>query len=432
MSKSKNKVVYIVNTLLLHIVVFFVFFDSIRSNVIGGNYLTLVREAASVYLIGYTFLVCNPRKNDIITIPLALFIVYHVFISLTSIIISEGLITWAFIIKPLELIGMIFVFDNYCELTNGKYRDLVRMIVLTAVAFGIVNVLLYFIPLPIWNRTNFWWGRISCGYPTMDVISLCYALVLLIYYKDLRWKNIYKILLSALLSLFIILNFSGTGTVLLMFIMIFSLFINYSRQIIGSVSLICIFLITLGTASVKEFFPTEYSNGIYLLETKYKNIMNDKSADSNTLDIRKKQFEKVKRRIDNIVVDVLGIGLNYATNDSKVLKDNKDAYMIENEYNLIRICYGYLGLTLFLILILHLFISSTATMNYIGMLGVGIFAVNNYILISLVLFPNYVLLAVFYVFTYRQKQIERQFYNNHIKRIRRLLFLRLNPLKKVG
>lgn len=384
------------NRILFNIVVFFVFFDGIRSNLIFSNYLTMVREGATFLLVGLTFAsLPRPRFNASIW-TLLLLMVYHTIIVLCS-FIQEGPITWSFAIRPYELIGMIFVFENYRELTRHSYSHLIRRIVNTAIVFGITNILLYYLPLPIWNRDHFWWGRISCGYPTMDVVSLSYALVFLLHYKSIGWKVPKVVLYAILLSIFILLNFSGSGALLLLFIILISMLYRHSRKVAGGVLAIGSFIFLFGMVTLQQYFPQEYSQGKTLLETKYKNLIGDDTADANTLEIREDQYNKAKRRLDNFIVELLGVGINYATNDKGVMKKYRDAYMIENEYNLIRVCYGFIGLSIFVAFILQIVFVSMKSHNIIGLLGGGVFAVNSFTLIPFVLYPNIVLLALLYV-----------------------------------
>ena len=43
------------NYFLFQIIIVFIYFDGIRSNLIGGNILTLSREGSIFYLVFYTF-----------------------------------------------------------------------------------------------------------------------------------------------------------------------------------------------------------------------------------------------------------------------------------------------------------------------------------------------------------------------------------------
>lgn len=359
------------NRLLFNIVVFFAFFDGIRSNLIFSNYLSLVREGATFLLIGLTFVsLPKPRFNASIWI-LLLFMAYHTVIVFCS-IIQEGPITWSFAFRPYELIGLIFVFDNYRELTCQPYRRLIRLIINTAIAFGIINIILYYLPLPLWNRDSFWWGRISCGYPTMDVISLSYALVFLLHYKNIGWNTSKVVLYAVLLSIFIILNFSGSGSLLLLLILLLSFSFRHSRAAAGGVLIVGYLIFIFGLVSLQQYFPQEYSQGKTLLETKLKNLKGDDSADANTLEVREEQFAKARRKLDNLFVEMVGIGINYATNDNQIMKRYNESYMIENEYNLLRVCYGLVGLVIFICFIFQMMFAALNSRNIIGLMG-GVF-----------------------------------------------------------
>lgn len=144
--------IVILNRLLFNIIVVFTFFDGIRSNLIFSNYLSLVREGATFLLIGLTFIsLPKPRFNASIW-TLLIFMAYHTVIVLCS-LTQEGPITWSFAFRPYELIGLIFVFDNYRELTFHPYSRLIRLIINTAIVFGVINITLYYLPFPICNSS---------------------------------------------------------------------------------------------------------------------------------------------------------------------------------------------------------------------------------------------------------------------------------------
>ena len=385
------------------IVVVFFFFDSIRSNLIGGNIISLFREFVVFYLILYTLKKYSKASQGVIRPSLRCFIAYHIIISLYS-LIAEGPVQWSFVIKPLEFCGILYVFYYYEKLTGKNYSNLIRIIVNTSVIFSIVNVVLYFIPLPIWNRDEFWWGRISCGYPTLDVISQAYAIILLLYYPTLNYSTVKSVFYLMILSAGIMLNFSGTGTVILFLIMVVSIIpgVLYKRRLkfLSIYIIVVISSFSIIVTYISTNFPNEYQMGIVLLEEKYGNLTGQETGTGNTLETRKEQMEKVSSHNKNIISILFGQGLNYATNDDIVMQKYSKAYMIENQFSLIQVCYGYWGLLLFLYIIFDM---SIYTFYKIGdkqykimiLLAILVFIANSYVLLPFILFPNMIGLALF-------------------------------------
>ena len=393
--------IYKFNNAIIFIVLIFLLFDGIRSNLKISALLTLMREVAIFYLILYSVSHFSLKRN-IFTKSLLYFLLYHTFIVWFS-LINSGPITWSFVIKPYEFLGAIHVFSNYSTLTNKKVSCLVKQIINISVVFSVLNVVMYFVPLPIWNRTDFWWGRISCGYPTMDVITQNYSLILLLFFPLRSLSNGKKLLYATVIVTGIMLSFSGTGTLLLLLIFIAKLlFGTQNKKKVLTYSLVSLFVMSITLLPfLKETFQKEYEMGTYLLENKWHSLIGVDDGNINTLQMRAEQLEKAQKKQNGIIAKVFGIGLNYATNDGKIMNKYSDALFIENEFNLLSVCYGYLGTCLYCCFIINLFIYCIYKINnrqkkFFSLLGLTVFVCNNYTLLPLILFPNYIGFAIIY------------------------------------
>lgn len=396
------------NYRLFQLIAIFIFFDGIRSNLIGGNILTLFREGSIFYLFGYAVFKQKCSFKKIIPTSILCYFFYHTIVSLVSISFQTN-ITMSFIIKPYEFLIAIYLFSHFQKLTHQTYDKYILFIIKTGIVFTILNTLLYFIYIPIWINYQKWWGRISCGYPTMDVITLAYTLLFLFYYPKLKLGSITRIIYIMVILVGYILQFTGTGLVLLGVIipltLLYYLF-THKKGTLKKEILTTFGIITLiGTSTVSFIrvqFPLEYSQGESLILNKLDILTgNVDKNEANTLAIREEQFKKIQARQDNLFKKIFGIGLGDATNDSERLQNIKTSFMIEDQYSLIQVCYGYLGLILFTLFIivfcLKIVVNKSIQFNIrlIFLIATVIFAANNKTLIPFVLFPNYIYMALF-------------------------------------
>lgn len=206
------------------------------------------------------------------------------------------------------------MFYNYEELTLRRRHRLYKQVIYVALVFSIINTLLYFIPLPIWNRQEFWWGRISCGYPTMDVVSLSYALVILLYKPNLVIRSWTKFLFSLIIIIEISLNFSGTGMVLLP-LCLFPLLITAKMTFKNLIFVFLSILLLVGAFFfIQNKFPDELEDGLVIIENKTAILGGDDYVKTNTLEIRERQFSSQEKR-HNEISRIVGLGLNNLTMD---------------------------------------------------------------------------------------------------------------------
>ena len=210
------------NYRLFQLIAIFIFFDGIRSNLIGGNILTLFREGSIFYLFGYAVFKQKCSLKKIIPISILCYFFYHTIVSLVSISFQTN-ITMSFIIKPYEFLIAIYLFSHFQKLTHQTYDKYILFIIKTGIVFTILNTLLYFIYIPIWINYQKWWGRISCGYPTMDVITLAYTLLILLFYHKLKLNSFTRIFFTIVILIGYLLQFTGTGIVILGIIIPFTL-----------------------------------------------------------------------------------------------------------------------------------------------------------------------------------------------------------------
>lgn len=128
-------------------------------------------------------------------------------------------------------------------------------------------------------------------------------------------------------------------------------------------------------------------------------ILLGNEVETNTMEIRQEQFTSKLRGMFPLEKAV-GRSLINVTNDGEILSINRKTYMIEDQYSLCQICYGLIGLFLFILMVISVFfyfysISIDFNSKVLLCLSIIVFIVNSKTLISLVLFPNSMFFALF-------------------------------------
>lgn len=391
--------------MLFKIIIIFVFFDGIRSNLILGEYFSFLRELAIILLFLYARFVVGYRWPPIRKLYLYPFWGYHTFVCIATLFdfISGGKsIQFSILIKPYFFLVGIYLFYHYSSLTGKSIGYLFSYILKVAICFVIIDILFYFIPLPIFNRDEFWWGRISCGYPTMDVVTLAYALIIAIF-ANVNKGRIYMSFVILVLYVGMFAQYTGTGLVLLFVITVLAvirmLFAKKKQFVPFLISLIIAF--SFGTSFLFYYskkYPEQYNNGLFLVQNKLAILLGE-DTEINTMDIRKDQYKKQQKLMSPLEAF---IGKNYSnvSTDAALISKSK-AYMIEDQYNLNKICMGYIGYFLFVVFILATFLFfvklkiNDGNLKIMLIISVMIFSLNSKTLISLALFPNYVFFSIF-------------------------------------
>ena len=391
-----------INIIQFRLIVIFIVFDGIRSNLIGGGYLSVIRECALLFLLLQVF-VNRYHKKIVIAWSLMLFLSYHVTISLFS-LINNGPVDYAFIFKPIEFVFVIFTFYYYKNLTGESINKLLRFLINTTIVFCVVNTICYFVPLPIWDRNSFWWGRISCGYPTMDVATLSYSLVILLYYPYLNYTKARKTLFLFLITIEIILNVSGTGMVLLCLILLSLIFVQKLtfKNILIAASFFFFIIASITYFAIK--YPQKFELAYSLAENKV-SILLGKEVSNNTMEVRDLQYKEVEKK-HTLLTRITGMGLNYLVMDLKKLKKNRNFYHIENQYSILKIAYGYIGLILYLLVMVeyaYLVYRSPILLKLkiAFLVSLMIWAANSGTIITLMIFPNSMYLGLILALIYR-------------------------------
>lgn len=198
-------------------------FEEIFNNTIFP--LTTIKYGVTLLLLCRVFVT---KKVRIIRVPLLvasyyIILIIYLILSIPDFILInfDGLHVWK---RYLWLPIIIILFLNSKEITGKTNCYFIKVFIHCVVIYSILNFVLYFIPLPIWSDSDFFFGRISVGYPTIDVVIIAYALLLIFFHADIHLNNIRRFFYLIILSLSIISQASGTGIVLLFFIYVMNIY----------------------------------------------------------------------------------------------------------------------------------------------------------------------------------------------------------------
>lgn len=396
---------------LYSFLIFFVFFDSIRSNMILGGYLSFFREMC-VLLIFIMVAIHNQGrvKLAVFNISIVLFYTYHIAVALISIpefltFNHKGLIL---VYRYFQFPMLLYSFFYFEKLTKKPFSVLYNKVVVFGVVFVLLSLTLFVVYVPIWEKFRPWYGRISVGYPTMDAISLCYALCIVLFCKGLNFNQVKRVFYILVLLLGIFLQVTGTGFAALAFIILYSGFV-LRRKYFPSVHSISwrnaiIIISTLGLVAllyVAEVFPELYMKSMNVLQMKIETIIGaeDESVE-DTMDIRKEQFEYAKRNFqDDILKKIFGIGFGRYNMEDHT--DKKFVY-VEDQYSSNIIAYGYVGFFLFMMIFVSMLYEIIKKMknfpnqSILMFASLVVFAMNCKTLIPLYLYANAALFALMY------------------------------------
>jgi hypothetical protein len=346
---------------LFQILVIFVFYDGILHNSVFGSIKNIQYVTLLILLSIAIKEKCRFSKH-ICNIWLILFLLYHIIVGVFSIpdFIDnelEGLrIYRKYFILPVSL----YLFYHFETITRQPYSKILLYKVNVAVVYVFVNTFLYFVELPVWDRYHPWWGRITQGYPTCDVVSLAFVLALLMLYKDLNISNIKRTLYSIVIVLEILMIASGTGIILIVTVFvaavlqicIFDRFVNKLKNYL--LYFICFFVcfFIVGNEILKTINPELYTKVYIIINGKIEKLTGKEVSEAvDTMEIRETQEKDVKKQHLKTLTDkIFGIGFGLVTDDSNVIakRKNNEIIFIENQYGINKVTGGWISNILYI------------------------------------------------------------------------------------
>lgn len=262
---------------------------------------------------------------------------------------------------------LMYIYTNMEKFSDIKWNDYISHYINAMCVYVFLNFLLYYISIPflITERQRYW-GRLTVGYPTIDVILLCLALGFILIIQN-HWSVKQKVIKFLIISIGTAAQASGTGLVLFFILLIIALAYNlrigvrkntglkiFRRTILASLFIICI-----GTGSLISYFksqnPLLYENMRLQIENRF-NILIGKGDNSeleiNTLEVREMHLKHAEKRF--IHTDFLkAIGIGYG----RISMTNYDNSHIvcEDQYTLNKITIGWIGNYVYILVLISLF-----------------------------------------------------------------------------
>lgn len=415
---------------LFQIVIIFIFYDGIRSNLIYNGYISQLKEVLILILFGVAL-----RENrgivytKIYNVGLLLFFTYHVIVGFCSLPFLLSFASFTIFYKSLQILMFIYASYYFYELTGVYIKQLFTFIVKVGISFVFINTILYFVELPIWEigTARKWWGRISCGYPTMDVITLSYTLIILLYFENLQIKPTRRLIYTAIIIIGILLQATGTGLITLSLIIfvtiLYFLFFKSSislkknaRKILFIIIIVCFSIPIV----INKYAPELYEQMYVIVENKIMVLLDDDNVEDehNTLTIRENQYTKAIKEQNTDFKKIFGLGMSAVTYDADLASEDDRYIYIEDQYGINRAIYGYLGSFLYILFIIITFLEIIqikhikSNTKILFILSIMVFAINSKTLIPLVLFSNTIYFAILFAIMKRIKNQENFYLEN--------------------
>lgn len=345
-----------------NIIIFFIFFSSLLVNTTCSSIFSIIKIGVILLLFFQTF--CLYKKKISLNIlggSLTILTIYHILIGIYSIpdFLSIGIDGFMYYKQFFLFLISIYIFTYYRELTHHEYNYLFKQFIDIACLFIVTNILFYFINPPfIINGMNFK-GRISVGYPTVDVIPMIYAINILYFYPQII-KNKFKYsIYFFILTIGIISQFTGSGTILLLFSLCLFFYYTikhiknkiYRNKFLLSVSFTVIIII--GSISIiKTKYADIFNVSLPIIENRINTLLGkDSDLNIDTQEIRNNQFtETYKYFIKDDIDKLFGVGFGYVSLDLNLLDQSyiPRYIFIENQYGFNLLTYGIIGNILFI------------------------------------------------------------------------------------
>ena len=258
---------------------------------------------------------------------------------------------------------MYYLFRYIENITNKPITYFIEFFLKNIAAFSILNILLYFIELPIWDRFHMYFGRVSVGYPTIDSLLFVMAYAILLFNKKIFLNRIIILILFIFIPLNILLSSSGTGiatftSIILLYFIKTLKKINFLFTIrMATITIICFAIVYYSITWIEKNHPILYKQFEWSINNKINGLIgNEEEVDKDTMNTRSEQFyDAYNKFVTNDFYRIFGIGFSRIALDVKEFKfkSNSNNYIsIENQYGNILVSMGYIGIILFSLFII--------------------------------------------------------------------------------
>lgn len=286
----------------------------------------------------------------------------------------EGIIVWKnYLWFPI----LFFIFSNMERSAKISFSEYLQQFVNIMCFYIIANILLYYIPIPfLITEPHRYWGRLTVGYPTIDVILIGFALAI-IFFSEHKWNNKESLLRSCILSIGMLMQASGTG---MAFIAILTIFMFpylkriYIKQPITLIKKKRICFITLlsilifcGTSILAVFraqneelynaMTDQIENRVFIIL----GMEEESNLSVNTMDTRKERLQRAENKfLTDEDKKLFGIGYGYI--NMKESKTNK--ILTEDQMTMNKVTIGLLGNYVYIFTLISLLVYIVKKLRY--------------------------------------------------------------------
>lgn len=344
--------------LLFLLVTMFMVLDGMRNNIIGNEFVSPLKELSVLLLFGETVKIAKPRipYRKLLGIPLSILFVYHIVISLYSIVSTDGTpfgerILMCYKFTQIFLLSCSFYY--YRELTGYDYKYFLRLFLFFCIIHAILNMISLAVHLPIWKENDIWFGRFGKGYPTSDTASLSMALAAILFI-DLGLSFKKEVLCLLILIVDIGMQITGSSffivPILLFLAFICGFYVKTTKKLKTLIVSGCILVLLFSTivTAIKKYDEAQFDNALIVLNAKIDNFIKGEDTDNfDSKAVRKNQFSVAKKQFHHSLLnEVFGAGLHHLTLRPESISTGKACH-IENMFYVMYIVYGIIGLGLF-------------------------------------------------------------------------------------
>ena len=277
----------------------------------------------------------------------------------------DGIMYWKnFLWFPIFL----YIFSNLRNMSGMSYETYFRHYINAMCFYVVISTGLYFVHIPFLISVNErYWGRITVGYPTIDVIMISSALALLFFNKN-GWNVKGMIIRAFCLILGIIATASGTGMALLCIVVVLMVIHNCGNMREDKNSLLktrmtfiaLLFVFLTGGITAISYFknknPQLYESVSLQMENRFNLLIGRSSVSElnvNTMEIREERYKKALTKfLNSDFKKLFGIGfgnISMKTFDSKHI-------IVEDQISLNRVTIGNLGNMVYIYVLLSLLV----------------------------------------------------------------------------
>lgn len=375
-----------INNILMYVLIWFTIFTSALNYTYLPAQFSYIKDIIIFYL---TFILIKKKiekkqLNKPKEIGKAFYILFFIIciISWLGLIYGTNNSSYTVVVRIfryLEFFLLFFIFSNLEIICTVKYKSLIKCYIILSIVLIFVHLFGYFVPnnivsIYIDNKigNGYYRNRISIGQPPIAVYPMIISYFYLLIYKENSIKTVISIVL---LLIGVAISISTTGVlsiILTTAIILIPLILkkkNVKKIICVATSLLLI--IALGIIIIKNI-PS--LNNIYIKQTELLNIrISSILKNDNTdlsMEIRDEKYNMAKQNMDAVIKKIFGLGmLGYNGNEVNVGS-------LENMYRTMYVCYGVIGITIFIIFIgKHIILNLKNLKSYDGIFLLSIFIV---------------------------------------------------------